>query len=217
MPAGGYAPSVAGEFTGWTGDFRGFFTGLQVNNSKAYFEAHRRQYEQDVKGPMVALLADLESRFGPARLSRPNRDIRFSADKSPYKTNIYATAREGGYVALAPEGLIVGGGRYTMDAEQLARYREAVAASGSGPKLVAIVDELRKKGYDLGGQELKRVPPPHPQDHPRAELLRYKRLFYWQQWKIGPWIATPSVRERVADAWTDGVTLNVWMARHLDV
>jgi uncharacterized protein (TIGR02453 family) len=208
---------VAGEFTGWTGDFKGFFTGLQVNNSKAYFEAHRRQYEQDVKGPMVALLADLEPRFGPARLSRPNRDIRFSADKSPYKTNIYATARDGGYVALGPEGLVVGGGRYMLDAAQLARFREAVASSGSGAKLVAIVDGLRKKGYDLGGQELKRVPPPHPQDHHRGDLLRYKRLFYWQQWKIGPWIAMPAVRERVAEAWTDGATLNTWLSRHVDV
>jgi uncharacterized protein (TIGR02453 family) len=208
---------VAGEFAGWTGDFKGFFTGLQVNNSKAYFEAHRHQYEQDVKQPMVALLADLESRFGPARLSRPNRDIRFSADKSPYKTNIYATTRDGGYVALGPEGLVVGGGRYMLEAAQLARFREAVAASGSGAKLVAVVDGLRKKGYDLGGQELKRVPPPFPQDHQRGDLLRYKRLFYWQQWKIGPWIATPAVRERVAEAWSDGATLNAWLSRHVDV
>jgi uncharacterized protein (TIGR02453 family) len=208
---------VAGEFAGWTGDFKGFFTGLQVNNSKAYFEAHRHQYEQDVKQPMVALLADLESRFGPARLSRPNRDIRFSADKSPYKTNIYATTRDGGYVALGPEGLVVGGGRYMLDAAQLARFREAVAVSGSGAKLVALVEGLRKKGYDLGGQELKRVPPPFPQDHQRGDLLRYKRLFYWQQWKIGPWIATPAVRERVAEAWSDGATLNAWLSRHVDV
>jgi uncharacterized protein (TIGR02453 family) len=209
--------SVAGEFTGWTGDFKGFFTGLQVNNSKAYFDAHRDQYERDVKQPMVALLADLESRFGPPRLSRPNRDIRFSADKSPYKTNIYATTRDGGYVALSPEGLVVGGGRYMLEAAQLARFREAVAASGSGAKLVALVDGLRKKGYDLGGQELKRVPPPFPQDHRRGGLLRYKRLFYWQQWKIGPWIATPAVRERVAGAWSDGATLNAWLSRHVDV
>jgi uncharacterized protein (TIGR02453 family) len=208
---------VAGEFTGWKGDFRGFFTGLKVNNSKAYFEGHRRQYEQDVKGPMVALLADLESRFGPARLSRPNRDIRFSSDKSPYKTNIYATTRDGGYISLGVEGLGVGGGRYMIDAAELARFREAVAASGSGSKLVAIVGALREKGYDVGGQELKRVPPPFPQDHPRGDLLRHKRLFYWQQWTIGPWIATPAVKERLTKAWTDGADLNAWLSRHLDV
>src|SRR5260370_35995318 len=95
---------VAAEFTGWKGDFRGFFLGLKANNSKAYFEAHRRQYDNEVKGPMVALLADLEFEFGEARLSRPNRDIRFSADKSPYKTNLYATTN-GGDVARDAGGL----------------------------------------------------------------------------------------------------------------
>src|SRR5437879_13837506 len=119
-------------FAGWTGDFQGFFLGLQMDNSKAYFDSHRRQYEEDVKGPMLALLADLEPEFGLARLSRPNRDIRFSADKSPYKTNIYADARDGGYVALDATGLVAAGGRYLMDAPQLARFREAVAAGASG-------------------------------------------------------------------------------------
>src|SRR4030081_1896494 len=127
---------MEGTFSGWTGDFQGFFVGLQANNSKAYFESHRRQYEEEVKRPMVALLADLESEFGSARLSRPNRDIRFSADKSPYKTNIYADARGGGYVALDASGLVAGGGRYMIDAPQLARFRDAIAADTSGRELV---------------------------------------------------------------------------------
>jgi uncharacterized protein (TIGR02453 family) len=206
---------MAGAFTGWKGDFRGFFLGLKMNNSKAYFDARRRQYEQDVKGPMVALLTELESEFGPARLSRPNRDIRFSADKSPYKNNIYAST-PGGYVALDADGLVVGGGRYEMDAAVLARFREAVAASSSGTKLVAIVAELRELGYDVAGQELKRVPSPHPQDHPRGDLLRHKRLIYWQRWASGKWIATPAVRERVANAWRDGADLNAWVEKHLE-
>ena len=60
---------MAGTFTGWRGDFQGFFLGLQANNSKSYFDSHRRQYEEEVKRPMVALLADLEPEFGPASLS----------------------------------------------------------------------------------------------------------------------------------------------------
>ena len=207
---------MAGGFAGWTGDFQGFFIGLKLDNSKGYFEAHRRQYEQEVKGPMVALLAELEAEFGPAKVSRPNRDIRFSADKSPYKTNIYADSRGGGYVALDAEGLVAAGGRYMVDAAQLARFREAVAADRSGKELSAIVDRLRGKGYEIGGQELKRVPPPHAQDHPRADLLRHKRLIYWVRWAVGPWIATGEPRERVAKAWGDGADLNAWLAAHID-
>src|SRR3977135_3680163 len=123
---------MAGALGGWTGDFVGYFSGLQMSNSKPYFEAHRRQYEHDVKGPMAALLTDLEREFGPARLSRPNRDIRFWADKSPYQTNIYAVASAGGYVALDASGLVAGGGRHMMDAPQLARFRESVDASRAG-------------------------------------------------------------------------------------
>jgi len=207
---------MEGKFAGWTGDFQGFFLGLRANNSKAYFEAHRRQYEEDVRGPMVALLADLEPEFGPARLARPNRDIRFSADKSPYKTNIYADARRGGYVALDASGLVAAGGRYIMDAQQLARFREAVSAESSGRSLAAIVVELRDNNYEIGGQDLKRVPPPHPQDHLRGDLLRHKRLIYWRRWEIDRWIATPEARERVAQAWRDGAELNAWLATHLD-
>ncbi|MFI5269415.1 MAG: DUF2461 domain-containing protein [Chloroflexota bacterium] len=206
---------MEGTFTGWKGDFKGFFLGLKLNNSKAYFESHRKQYEQDVKAPMVALLADLEPEFGPARISRPNRDIRFSADKSPYKTNLYATTTAGGYVALDADGLAVGGGRHMLEPSELASFRKSVDTKASGEKLGAIVSALRAKGYDVEGQELKRVPPPHPQDHPRGELLRHKTMYYWRRWPLAPWIATAKARERVKQAWLDGADLEAWLSRHL--
>src|SRR5260221_12938398 len=103
-----------GAFGGWKGDFKGFFLGLKANNSKAYFESHRKQYEHDVKAPLMALLAGLEPEFGPARISRPNRDIRFSADKSPYKTNIYASTERGGDMPLDAWGAVAGGGPALM-------------------------------------------------------------------------------------------------------
>ena len=208
---------MAGKFTGWKGDFRGFFLGLRTNNNKPYFEAHRRQYEDEVKSPLVALLADLEDEFGPPRrISRPNRDIRFSADKSPYKLNIYADCEKGGYVAIDADGLVAAGGRYMVEDVQLKRLRAAVADKRSGTELVRIVDELRRKGYDVEGQELKRVPSPYPQDHPRGDLLKHKRLIYWKRWPAGPWIATAKARDRVAQAWRDGAELEAWCRKHMD-
>jgi uncharacterized protein (TIGR02453 family) len=205
-----------GGFSGWKGDFRGYFLGLRANNNKPWFEAHRRQYEDEVKAPMLALLADLEPEFGPPhRVSRPNRDIRFSADKSPYKLNIYADCDRGGYVALDADGLVAAGGRYMVDDTRLKRLREAVAADRTGKALVEIVAALRKKGYEVEGQELKRVPSPYPQDHPRADLLRHKRVFYWKRWPVQPWIATAKARERVAQVWRDGAELDAWMKKNL--
>src|SRR3989442_11147001 len=139
---------MAGQFAGWKGDFKGFFLGLRANNNKAYFETHRRQYEDEVKAPMLALLADLEAEFGPPhRLSRPNRDIRFSADKSPYKLNIYADVERGGYVGLDAGGRVAAGARYMVEDAQLKKLREAIAADRSGKELVAIVADLRERGY----------------------------------------------------------------------
>jgi len=208
---------AAGGFSGWKGDFTGFFLGLRANNNKPYFETHRKQYELEVKAPMLALLADLEEEFGPPhRVSRPNRDIRFSADKSPYKLNIYADVERGGYVALDAEGLVAAGGRYMVEDAQLKKLRASVANDRSGKELVAIVEDLRKKGYDVSGQELKRVPPPYPQDHPRGDLLRHKRLIYSKRWPVGPWIATAKAKERVAAAWREGAALEAWCSRYMD-
>lgn len=208
---------MTATFQGWKGDFKGFFLALRANNNKAWFDAHRRQYDDDVKAPMVALLADLEAEFGPVRrIARPNRDIRFSADKSPYKLNIYADCEGGGYVALDAEGLVAAGGRYMVDDAQLKRLREAIATERSGKELVAIVAALRKRGYEVEGQELKRVPPPYPQDHARADLLRHKRVFYWRRWPAEPWIATAKVREKVAQVWRDGQALEAWMHKYID-
>jgi uncharacterized protein (TIGR02453 family) len=206
---------MTGGFAGWRGDFQGFFLGLRANNTKSFFDAHRRQYEDEVKAPMVALLAELEQEFGPAKLARPNRDIRFAADKSPYKTNIYASAAAGGYVALDATGLVAAGGRYMMEAPDLARYRAAVGDDGAGTQAARVVAALRKKGYEIGGQELKRVPPPYAKDHPRAELLLHKRLIYWRRWEIEPWIATAKVRDKVAAVWRDGADLESWMSTHV--
>jgi len=119
-------------------------------------------------------------------------------------------------VALDAKGLVVAGGRYMVEPPQLALYRAAVATDKSGNELQAIVASLLKKGYEIGGRELKRVPPPHPQDHPRGELLKHKRLIYFRRWDVEPWIATPQVREKVASAWRDGAELNAWCAKHMD-
>lgn len=203
-------------FSGWPAEALEFYEGLTADNSKTYWTAHKDRYERDVHAPMAALLAELEGEFGAGKIFRPYRDIRFSADKSPYKLNIYADVERGGYVALDAEGLVAAGGRYMVDDAELKKLRAAVAKDRSGKELVAIVEDLRTKGNDVSGQELKRVPPPYPQDHPRGDLLRHKRLIYWKRWPVGPWIATVRAKERVATAWRDGAALEAWCSRYMD-
>jgi hypothetical protein len=103
-----------------------------------------------------------------------------------------------------------------MDVTALARYRAGVAADSSGKKVVALVDALRDKGYEVNEPELKRVPPPFGQDHPRGDLLRMKQLIYWRRWEAGRWIATAEALERVREAWRDGAALNAWFTKYVD-
>ena len=205
-------------FKGWPEDFQRFFIGLELDNSKKYFEANRRAYEDSVKGPMAALLESLEPDFGPGKVFRANRDIRFSKDKSPYKTNIAADVgmgSKGGYLSLDARGFTVATGRYVMSPEEIASFREKVAANASGTQLAGIVTELKKSGYDIGGEELKRVPPPWPPEHPRAELLRRKSLYVWKNYGLRPWLGSASARRYVVKMWTDAQPLNDWFKKNL--
>ena len=163
-------------FKGWPDSALDFYEGLEADNSRAYWNDHKDVYERDVKAPMEALLAELASEFGEARLFRPYRDTRFSRDKSPYKTAIAARIGEG-YVQFSGNGLMAGAGTYHMAPDQLVRYRKAAAADGTGRKLGAVVDALRAAVIEVTAMEtLKTAPRGYPKDHPRIELLRHKGL-----------------------------------------
>src|SRR4051812_8650704 len=87
-----------------------FYEGLLADNSKTYWQAHKATYDADVQGPMKELLAEVAGEFGNGKIFRPYRDVRFSADKTPYKTHIGAILDSGGYVQLGADGLAAGRG-----------------------------------------------------------------------------------------------------------
>ena len=205
------------SFRGWPEECQRFFIGLELDNSKRYFEANRKVYEDAVKGPMVALMESLEPEYGPGKVFRANRDIRFSKDKSPYKTNIAATAGmggHGGYLSLDARGLTVAAGRYELTTEQLTKYRKKVAAESTGAALAGIVAKLEKAGYGIGGESLKRVPAGLPQDHPRARLLRHKILYIYKNFGLQPWLGSSVARKNIVKVWSDAEPLNDWLKRN---
>jgi uncharacterized protein (TIGR02453 family) len=202
-------------FEGWPAEALEFYEGLAADNSKSYWLAHKEVYDECVLAPMRELLAELEPEHGDAKVFRPYRDVRFSKDKSPYKTEIAATFRDG-YVRLSADGLGAGRGLHEMAPDQLDRYREAVAADFSGEVLATIVATLR--GQDIGVQghdSLKKVPRGYPADHPRAELLRQKGLYAWKQWPVEPWLGSPQARTKVAGFLAAAEPLSDWLAQHV--
>ncbi len=198
-------------FRGWPVEALEFFEGLEADNTKTYWQANKTVYETIVRAPMEELLAELEPEFGESRIFRPYRDVRFSADKSPYKTHLGAMVGDG-YVQLTADALAAGSGMWEMATDQLKRYRAAVADERTGKRLAKIADEARSAGLDLTGHDsLKTAPKGYPKDHPRIELLRYKGIITWREWPAGAWLGTAKAKDRIVEFLRGSVPLNEWL------
>jgi uncharacterized protein (TIGR02453 family) len=203
-------------FRGWPSEALDFYEGLEADNSKTYWLDHKDFYDEKVRGPMVDLLAELEPEFGAGRIFRPYRDVRFSYDKSPYKTTIAATVERGGYIQLSAAGLGAGCGMWMMAPDQLNRYRAAVAADSSGAELRRLMTAIERKGIEVGGHDqLKTAPKGYAKDHPRIDLLRNKGLITWKQWSVAAWLGTAATKKRVVEFFRVSQPVTEWLDVHV--
>jgi len=202
-------------FRGWKVEALEFFDGLEAENTKAYWQRNKDVYDTLVRAPMEELLAELEPEFGEGRIFRPYRDVRFSADKSPYKTNLAAVIG-GAYVQLSAHGLGAGSGMWEMAPDQLDRYLEAVAADRTGKKLASVIEEAVAGGLKVEGHGvLKTAPKGYPKDHPRVDLLRYKGIVTWKDWPPAPWLGTKKAKDRVLAFIEASRPLNAWLTANV--
>jgi uncharacterized protein (TIGR02453 family) len=198
-------------FQGWPAEALDFYEGLAADNSKTYWTANKATYEEKVLGPMSELLEELAPEFGESKVFRPHRDVRFSKDKSPYKTHIGAIIGDG-YIQLSAGGLAAGSGMHAMAPDQLDRYRRAVAADETGEDLQRLIADAGRHGIAVHGHDvLKSAPRGYPADHPRITLLRYKGVVTWQEWPAEPWLGTPAAKQRVAAFLTASRPLCAWL------
>jgi len=150
---------------------------------------------------MLALLGELTDEFGEPRLFRPYRDVRFSRDKTPYKTSIAAMIGTG-YVGLSARGLEVGAGFHQMSAGQLDRYRAAVAADRSGAQLERVVRNSALSTSRFAVSTNSRQHEEVSQRAPRIELLRYKGVVAMRSWPPGPWLASAEANGGLRSSFT---------------
>jgi uncharacterized protein (TIGR02453 family) len=206
-------------FHGFPAEAFEFYEGLLADNSKTYWTAHRDTYERCVREPLEELIGALQAEFGPGRLFRPYRDVRYARDKSPYKTWQAALVAVGEgigyYVHLDATGLYVGGGFHHHAPEQVERYRQAVDSESSGKQLQTIVDEVVAAGFELGGDRLKTRPRGYDPDHPRIDLLRHKSLTAGRLFAGEPWLETPEAAERIRGQWRLLTPLIDWIATYV--
>ena len=186
-------------FAGFRAQTIEFLGGLRANNNRAWFEAHRQDYETYMLEPAREFVVDMGEclrKLGHDIHADPkvrgsifaiNRDVRFSTDKTPYKTYLDlwfwqgsgpSRERPGYFFRLMPERLVLGAGMHRFSEAALERYRQAVLDPAHGPRLEAAVRAVQAQpAVEVGGQTYKRVPAGLPADHPRANLLRHTSLF----------------------------------------
>ena len=185
---------MAVGFAGFPPETLKFLRQLKRNNNREWFLAHKETYEQKVKGPMVDLVLALGGAmqsFAPEMVVDPKRaiyriyrDVRFSADKSPYKTQVAAVFTPRGipknssaclYFHISPEELIIAGGIYMPGSSELLAIRQHISSHTQELQTILNDREFKKMFGGLWGDQLSRAPKGFPPDHPAIDLLRYKQ------------------------------------------
>ncbi len=193
-----------------------FYEDLEADNSKAFWTAHKSVYEESVKAPMLELAALLGPEFGEGKFFRAYRDIRFSKDKTPYKTHQGVVFHDSSrYLQISAAGLFVGGGYWHTSSDQVARLRRAVADDLAGTALEKALASVTKSGLNVHGEQLTRVPSGFDKDHPRADLLRYKALTCGREFGAPKWLATKRAYAEIAKAWRAMSPLVDWLDKHV--
>ena len=202
-------------FSGFPDEALAFYEGLAADNSKAYWTAHKATYDAAVRTPMLELLADLEPEFGTGHAFRPYRDVRFSKEKSPYKDHqggfVEVGDAVGLYVQVSADGLLVAGGWYSAQGQQIQRYRDVVDGP-AGAELERVVARTVAAGLEIGGDRLATRPRGTAPDHPRLELLRHRSLTAARTWEPAEWLHTAKAAEVVVNTWRAASPLVEWLA-----
>jgi uncharacterized protein (TIGR02453 family) len=206
------------SFTGFPAAALDFYDDLEMDNTKTFWSAHKDVYEESVRAPMAALLAELEEEFGPAKIFRPYRDVRFARDKSPYKTHqgafIACGPATGWYVEVSAPGVRVAAGCYEAASDRLARIRTAIDDDRRGTDLEKLLAGLTGAGWTVGGERLKTSPRGYDADHPRIELLRHKSLTVSKSYGFEPIIHTADLAGQVRADWREARPLLTWLSDH---
>jgi uncharacterized protein (TIGR02453 family) len=181
----------------FTSAFFKFFDELEKNNNKEWFDKNRERYENDVKAPFKKLVTDINeqllkelpdlNREIHKNIFRINRDIRFSKDKSPYKNNVAAVFSRKGtqdidypgfYLHVGSKEILVGGGKYEVSKEQLAKIRQEIYYNNSGFKKILNDKAFKEKYKALDGDKNKVLPPDYKEFEKEQPYIANKQFWY---------------------------------------
>jgi len=182
-------------FGGFPPEAMTFYRGLARHNTREWFQPRKKIYDEKVKAPMAELVTELDRammEFAPDYVTDPDkaifriyRDTRFSADKTPYKTQIAASFRRRGlgpqggagfYFSVSAREVEVGGGIYMPPPEMLRAVRTHIAPRHAELRKIVAAPAIRRLFGGMRGERLSRVPKGFCAEDPAADLLRYKQF-----------------------------------------
>lgn len=173
-----------------------FLKDLVANNNREWFQENRKRYDEakaDVEKLTSYLIKEVHTFQDLGNLQvkdcifRINRDIRFSKNKEPYKSNLAIAIGAGGrssgkidyYLHIQPNGQsFLGGGMWSPTTEQLARYRQEIDYNAQELKDIIEVKEFKAYFPEIQGESLKTAPKGYAKDHPELDLLKRKQMFF---------------------------------------
>lgn len=188
-------------FVGFGKQTFSFLQNLAENNNRDWFQAHKQEYLDHVQAPAVFFVTEMGERLrsispgiqfdtrtnGAGSLMRIYRDIRFSKDKTPYKTRLGIVFWEGSrkkmecpgyYVHIDTTGAKIYGGMHMFPKHFLPLFRNAVDGAKAGPALGKAIEAVERKGeYQVEGERYKRIPTGFDAEHARGHLLKYKGMY----------------------------------------
>jgi uncharacterized protein (TIGR02453 family) len=227
-------------FRGFEPDAVQFLADLATNNSRDWFQPRKGEYESLLKRPLEQLCVALGERFAARGIPlssdaahspmRIYRDIRFSKDKSPYKTNVAASFpwaegggsdgphgfgegdNPGGYFHMSPGEVYIGGGMWHPSTAKLGAFRAAVADDPKAVRRLLDDPTFKEVFGEISGDKLTRVPPGFPKDHPEAELLKQKDLTFGRRLADDD-VFSPGLPDLIAESFGAAVPVMRWLAR----
>lgn len=221
-------------FAGFGPDAMSFLDGLAADNSKVYFDEHRKIYDQQIAAPMKSLVVavgdglrtrvndaiDFEPKLGKS-LFRINRDLRFAKDKTPYNTYLDAVWWQGasprtspGFILrISPAEVLTGVGIFGMDGARLETFRAAMLEESVGGEFDELIASTKRtmRGATLSEPQRERVPKGMPTDHPRSEMLKYERFHVSASAATPKVVTTPKFADWVVDRYEKAAPLHRWL------
>ncbi len=203
----------------WPAHTHDFFAGLEANNSKDWYDAHKAEYKPIEEASAAFLASEAERTGGETKIFRLRKDARFSKGQPPFRTeHLAGIRRPGGAVhsyRIDATGVEVSVGIPIFEKAQVTAYRTAIAEPSNAATLHVITEDLASKGFELGDPDLKKPLCDLPDGHPHPNLSRHKSLQFTHRNEQPAWLVGEGAQNRIRTLWSMAEKLDDWLHTHV--